>query len=141
MQTSRVRGIARYIAVALLMASLAIVGTTTSVEAAGAGDDGWVVSSDGTVTAFGDAPHYGDATGVGADAVAIVATPSGLGYFVAFADGTVIARGDAVHRGDVSGIDLTRPVVDMALSGSGGGYILLGADGGVFVIVLWIIIS
>ena len=104
MKTSWVRGAARYVAVALLMASLAVIGSNSSVDAAGAGDEGWVVSADGTVTAFGGAPDYGDATGVGSDAVAIVATPSGLGYFVAASELSIQdsfdARPDTIQVGD-----------------------------------------
>ena len=53
-------------------------------------------------------------------------------------DGRVVTRGDAVrHRSgnltDLLSIDLSGPILDSVVTPDGGGYYMLGADGGVFV--------
>jgi hypothetical protein len=66
------------------------------------------------------------------DAVAIAATPLGLGWWAASADGVVVAAGDARHLGDLAGRALNQPIVGMARTPSGGGYWLVASDGGIF---------
>ena len=121
----------------LVVALLATVLVAVSPDSGGAaGSDevvGWVLDDTGQVVSLGGAPFYGDISDrPDAQPVALVPTPSGKGYYVAEADGRVTAFGDAVFRGDPSGLALDRPIVDMALSSSGHGYLLLGSDGGVF---------
>ncbi len=117
------------IAVLLLASIVAIVGPS---EAADAATSGWVLSSDGTVTNYGGATHYGDSDVAGA-AVGIEATASGQGYWVAHSSGLVTTHGDATDYGDIAHIpnfSLDRDIVAIAVVP--GGYYLLGADGGVF---------
>jgi hypothetical protein len=92
----------------------------------------WLASTDGHVTAFGDAPSYGSAAGpLAAPVVGLASTPDGRGYWLAAADGGVFAFGDASFDGSMGGRHLNRPVVGIAAA-PGGGYWLVGADGGVF---------
>jgi hypothetical protein len=96
----------------------------------------WVVSSDGTVQAEGDATDYGSvATGaLPADhsIVGMAATPDGRGYWLVAADGGVFAFGDATSLGSMAGIPLNQPVVGVAATPDGRGYWLVASDGGVF---------
>ena len=96
----------------------------------------WVVSSDGTVAAEGDAISHGS---VGAavlgpfrSIVGVAATPDGGGYWLAADDGSVFAFGDAAPHGSLGGVALNQPVVGIAATPDGGGYWLVAADGGVF---------
>ena len=92
----------------------------------------WIVASDGTVTATGDAsgaapppgPLPGPAAGLAADR-------SGHGYWVAGTDGAVSAAGDAPPLGSVT-VRLAAPIVGMATTPTGRGYWLVASDGGVF---------
>ncbi len=131
------RGPARPVLLVVAMALLAtvLVGVSPDSGGAAASDEvvGWVLDAGGQVVPLGGAPFYGDISDrTGVQPVALVATPSGKGYYIAEANGRVNAFGDAVFRGDPSGLVLDRPIVDMALSTSGHGYLLLGSDGGVF---------
>src|SRR5216683_681793 len=73
-----------------------------------------------------------DVSAQGEHVVAMVATPTGYGYWVLTSSGEVHRWGDAAFYGSLEGIVLNAPVVDMAASRSGHGYWLLGADGGIF---------
>lgn len=64
--------------------------------------------------------------------VAIVANPTGNGYWVASADGEVFSFGDAVYHGCAGDIKLNAPIVGLAARPQGDGYWLVSADGGVF---------
>ncbi len=58
----------------------------------------WVVTADGTVTAFGDAKFYGDLPDINlhvSDIVAIAPTTNGDGYYLVGADGGFFTFGDA----------------------------------------------
>jgi lysophospholipase L1-like esterase len=95
----------------------------------------WVVSSDGTVRAEGDATdHESVAAGTLADhsIVGMAATSDGGGYWLAADDGSVFAFGDAASHGSMVGVTLNQPVVGMAATPDGGGYWLVASDGGVF---------
>ncbi|MCP4223648.1 MAG: hypothetical protein GY773_09930, partial [Actinomycetia bacterium] len=100
-------------AIFIAIASLASIGPGDSRAGAAESVGGWVLHSDGAVSSIGEAPVYGQATGHSSPAVAIVATPSGLGYYIALADGTILPFGDAARLGDVSWIDLDEPIVGM----------------------------
>ena len=61
----------------------------------------WMLSSDGSIYAFGDAPYFG---GVGGctnygGARRLLPTPTGNGYWIATANGSVIPFGDARRLG------------------------------------------
>jgi len=126
------RAIPRLLATAVLLLASVVAIVGPSEAAADAGASGWVLSSDGTVTSYGGAAHYGDSDAVGS-AVGIEATTSGQGYWVAHASGLVTTHGDATDYGDIAHIpnfSLNRDIVAIAVIP--GGYYLLGADGGVF---------
>lgn len=59
-------------------------------------------------------------------------TPDGKGGWLAKPDGSVITLGDADFHGGLSGTKLARPIVGIAAHPTSGGYILAGADGGIF---------
>lgn len=65
--------------------------------------------------------------------VALVATPTGDGYYMALRDGAVLTFGDAQFYGSAGGEAVENaPFTDMAVHPSGEGYWLVGTDGGVF---------
>jgi hypothetical protein len=66
------------------------------------------------------------------DAVAITATPDGLGWWSASTDGTVTTAGSALPMGDLAGHLLNRPIVGMDGTPSGHGFWLAASDGGIF---------
>ena len=70
--------------------------------------------------------------GTTGNAVAIVSTPDGAGYWVATANGSVFSFGDARSYGSLSGLSLNAPIVAMAATPDGEGYWLTASDGGVF---------
>lgn len=84
-------------------------------------------------------PPYGEgssafpiADALTAPASAIIATPSGKGYWVVAQDGGVFTFGDAPFLGSMGGRPLNAPIVGAASHPAGDGYWLVGADGGVF---------
>ena len=96
----------------------------------------WVVTSDGTVSALGDAKFYGDLPALGkhvTDVVAIAPTSDGRGYYLVGADGGFFTFGDAKFHGSIPGIHLrVKDVVGVVAAPDGAGYLLVGSDGGVF---------
>jgi len=108
----------------------------------------WILNAyTGAVTAYGDAVSYGDRTssnGGGADlwptSIALVATPSGHGYWMLDLGlsglGSVRAFGDAVSYGDETNPATPAPhagfPVGMVATPSGLGYWIVDSDGGVF---------
>jgi len=117
------------------------VGGTTGLEptapaaAAGSGQgDGWLVTADGHVRAFGEAPAFGDLGGgpLNRPIVGMVSTASGQGYWLVASDGGIFAFGDAAFHGSTGGIQLNRPIVGMATTPTGQGYWLVASDGGIF---------
>ena len=89
----------------------------------------WMVGSDGTVYAFGDAESYGNAPTV--SAVDVEPTPSGNGYWVVDDLGRVFAFGDAVGRGNVDRAKLAQGEKATSLSAtkSGNGYWIFTSRG------------
>jgi hypothetical protein len=74
----------------------------------------WILLSNGTVDAYGDANAFGGPVGDmgGVDsATAIFTTADGGGYWVVSADGGVYAFGDATGDGSLSGQHLNGPIV------------------------------
>ena len=104
----------------------------------------WLVASDGGVFTFGDAHFYGSmgSKPLNQPIVGIASTPSGHGYWLAASDGGTFSFGDAPFDGSMGGQRLNAPIVGMASTSSAGtaspaspalfGYVLVGADGGVF---------
>lgn len=94
----------------------------------------WVASTDGAVTAEGEAVGYGDASGVSlaAPVVGIATTATGRGYWLLGSDGGVLSYGDAKFFGSTGGDRLAQPALQMAATPSGGGYWFVARDGGVF---------
>jgi hypothetical protein len=94
----------------------------------------WLAWSDGTVTDYGDALDFGDASTVALNEpiTHIVATADGLGYWLVAADGGVFTFGDAAFYGSMGGTRLNKPVVDLAPTPDGSGYWLVASDGGIF---------
>jgi hypothetical protein len=109
-----------------------------AVAVAAAGQGGyWVLGIDGRVHSRG-APNLGDAhLAPGERAVAILAGPDADhdgrsdGYWVATDRGAVQAFGVPAH-GDLAGTPLQGAVIAAAPTPTGGGYWLVGTDGGVF---------
>jgi Fibronectin type III domain len=114
----------------------------------------WLVGSDGHIYAYGDANYDGapnctnppsctNSFPIGSAIVAIVATPSGSGYWEADSDGDVYAFGNAVYQGSSGCVNpnlqcggsnsfTVTDITAMAANGIDNGYWLVGADGGVF---------
>jgi hypothetical protein len=111
----------------------------------------WLVGPDGAVLSFGDAHLYGSAGSPRlSPIVGIAATPDGHGYWLVDSDGSVLGFGDAHFYGSAGatsagatsagatsagasalGGETTGSVVGMAATPDGGGYWLVGSDGGV----------
>jgi hypothetical protein len=105
----------------------------------------WLVGSDGGIFTFGSAPFYGS-TGslvLQRPVVGMTVTADRGGYWLVAADGGVFSFGDAAFFGSIPGLgyapagsgvskELNAPIVGMVPSSDGGGYFMVGADGGVF---------
>jgi len=96
----------------------------------------WLVDASGMITAY-EVSHFGDHStsgGTSASVVGLGVRPDKLGYWTVQANGDVTAFGQAADLGDLPqiGVVPARPVVAMSPTSSGGGYYLLGDDGGVF---------
>jgi L,D-peptidoglycan transpeptidase YkuD (ErfK/YbiS/YcfS/YnhG family) len=94
----------------------------------------WTALDDGTVSAEGDAPALGDASGTALDQpiVGMAATPTGQGYWEVAADGGIFSFGRASFFGSMGGRPLDQPIVGMAATPTGQGYWEVAADGGMF---------
>ncbi|MEM9035045.1 MAG: hypothetical protein AAGA99_05225 [Actinomycetota bacterium] len=95
------------------------------------GNGYWMVGSDGGVFTFGDAQFFGSmgSTPLNQPVNGLVPDPDNVGYWLVAGDGGVFAF-DAEFRGSMGSIPLNRPVVGMVSYGNG--YLMVGADGGVF---------
>ena len=101
----------------------------------------WMVSSTGSVYAFGGASVHGSVTNPSSPVVGMAATPNGGGYWIVTSNGTVYAFGNAVNHGDVMTYGITgltgshplnAPITGIAVDPAGTGYWLVAGDGGVF---------
>lgn len=103
------------------------------IEATSDGAGYWIVTADGSVYTFGDAPFYGSMGGRHLDApiTGMGLTPDRHGYWLVGADGGVFSFGDARYAGSAVGVG-SWPVVGIASTAEGHGYWLLASDGGVF---------
>lgn len=91
----------------------------------------WMVGSDGGVFTFGDAAFFGSMGGqpLNSPVNGLVPDPDNVGYWLVAGDGGVFAF-EADFRGSMGGQPLNAPVVGMVSYGNG--YLMVGADGGVF---------
>ncbi len=105
----------------------------------------WLVGSDGGIFTFGSARFYGSTGSLTLQrpVVGIVPTVDRGGYWLDASDGGVFAFGDAGFHGSIPGLGLNpagsgkpnsldAPIVGMVPSADGGGYFMVGSDGGVF---------
>lgn len=107
-------------------AAVLLSGLTIAVGLDVAGATG---SGPGAVTSFGDAAHFGAATGNKVTGMA--RTPSGNGYWQVTNTGAVFAFGDAPFHGSLPA-STSSTVVDIASAPDGNGYWLVASDGGIF---------
>ncbi len=105
----------------------------------------WLVGSDGGIFTFGDAQFYGStgALHLNRPVVGITPTSDDGGYWLVASDGGIFSFGDTQFYGSLPGEgfypagsgaphSLNAPIVGMVPSADGGGYFMVGADGGVF---------
>jgi hypothetical protein len=132
--------------------SYQIQGTVVGMASTPDGGGYWIATNTGNVYAYGNAVNYGGVSIYGitglsgshplnAPIVGIAALPDGQGYYLVAADGGVFNFGAAQFHGTtydygITGLSgphpLNAPIVGMAVTPGGNGYILIGADGGVF---------
>jgi hypothetical protein len=117
--------------------------TTTPTTTPGHGY--WLVGSDGGIFSFGAAQFYGStgALTLQRPVVGITPTTNDGGYWLVASDGGIFSFGNAGFYGSIPGIGLApagsasparlnAPIVGMVPTADGGGYFMVGADGGVF---------
>jgi hypothetical protein len=94
----------------------------------------WAASSNGAVSAAGDAPDLGSMAGqsLNSPIVGIAATPDGAGFWLVAEDGGIFSFGDARFFGSMGAQRLNQPIVGMTVDPATGGYWLVAADGGIF---------
>ena len=105
----------------------------------------WLVGSDGGIFTFGDAQFYGSTGNIRLQrpVVGITPTANDAGYWLVASDGGIFSFGSAGFYGSIPGLgiapagsglphSLNAPIVGMVPSADGGGYFMVGADGGVF---------
>jgi hypothetical protein len=97
-------------------------------------EDGyWLAARNGTLYHFGSTPALPAVQlPPGAHLVGIASTPTGKGVWAVDNFGDVYALGDAPYLGGMGGIRINAPVVGISSLASGFGYVLAGADGGVY---------
>jgi hypothetical protein len=97
------------------------------------GNGYWLVTTTGSVYAFGDAVNYGAPGLQTVPVTAAVRTPDGHGYWILFANGAVSAFGDAANLGGpvgaVGGFD---PATAIFATADGGGYWVAAAAGAIY---------
>jgi len=105
----------------------------------------WLVGSDGGIFTFGSAQFHGSTGNLRLQrpVVGITLTSDRGGYWLVASDGGVFTFGDAGFVGSIPGLGiapagigggkkLDAPIVGMVPTSDGGGYFLVGSDGGVF---------
>jgi hypothetical protein len=121
--------------ISLLVALVALSSASAAparISTAGLAYD--VVSANGTVTTFGDAPNYGGvpATKLRAPIAGIATTPDGRGYWLVGENGSVYPRGDARFYGSLGSKQLPSPahrIIAIVAAPGGRGYWLCDASG------------
>ncbi|MEX2659872.1 MAG: N-acetylmuramoyl-L-alanine amidase [Acidimicrobiales bacterium] len=94
-----------------------------------------ILSSDGSLTRFGDVQSIGDLPTLGVHGAPVrgaVGTRTGEGAWIVGPDGGIFALGDARFLGSMGGTRLNKPMVGMAATPDGGGYWTVASDGGIF---------
>ncbi len=105
----------------------------------------YMVGSDGGIFTFGSSNFFGSTGSLKLQrpVVALAPTSDRNGYWLVASDGGIFAFGDAFYHGSIPGLglhpagsglpnSLNAPIVGMVPSSDGGGYFMVGADGGVF---------
>jgi hypothetical protein len=92
----------------------------------------WIVSSKGSVYAYGDAARFGGAASCSCSIVAMAVTSDGKGYWLLSASGGVFAYGDASYSGSLQSIGVSDTTVGIAPTRDGKGYSLVGFTGAVY---------
>jgi len=94
----------------------------------------WEVTTDGTVSSFGQAPFYGDRRGLPLNApiVGSESVSKGNGYWLLGRDGGIFTYGGAHFYGSTGGMRLDKPVNGMERAPANNGYWLVADDGGIF---------
>jgi hypothetical protein len=105
----------------------------------------WLVGSDGGIFTFGSAQFYGSTGALTLQRPVVGITPTSDlgGYWLVASDGGIFTFGDAGFFGSIPGMgfapaetgaakELNAPIVGMVPSSNGGGYFMVGSDGGVF---------
>ena len=105
----------------------------------------WLVGSDGGIFTFGSAQFYGSTGALKLQRPVVGITPTSDlgGYWLVASDGGIFTFGDAGFFGSIPGLgfapagtgaakELNAPIVGMVPSSDGGGYFMVGSDGGVF---------
>ncbi len=105
----------------------------------------WLVGSDGGIFSFGSAQFYGSTGSLKLQrpVVGITPTANDAGYWLVASDGGVFTFGNAAYYGSIPGLGyapagsasakrLDAPIVGMVPTADGGGYFMVGSDGGVF---------
>jgi len=105
----------------------------------------WLVGSDGGIFTFGSALFHGSTGNLTLQrpVVGITPTHDEGGYWLVASDGGIFSFGDTQFYGSIPGLGLApagstslhrlnAPIVGMVPSFDGGGYFLVGSDGGVF---------
>ncbi len=107
-------------------------GGPSTIKATPSSSGFYLVTGDGTVAAFGDAPFLGSAR-LPHPVATLAVTKTGRGYWVFDVNGCVQAFGDAKpFSQSICDIPLNGDVLDAAVTPDGGGYWLVASDGGVF---------
>lgn len=123
---SRRRAFRRFARRSGAVATIVLGGLTTAVGLEVAGADG---GGPGSVHSYGEADHFGAATG--RNVTGMARTRSGQGYWLVTDSGAVFAFGDAPFHGSLPA-DSPATIVDIASAPDGNGYWLVSDDGGVF---------
>ena len=94
----------------------------------------WLVTGNGEVRAYGDAPALGGVSHLSLKApiVGSASTPSGHGYWLVASDGGIFSFGDAAFFGSTGSIRLNQPIEGMTPTDTGTGYWMVAKDGGIF---------
>ncbi|HEY6474774.1 MAG TPA: hypothetical protein VIY26_17895, partial [Acidimicrobiales bacterium] len=106
-------------------------GAAVAVVPDATGGGYWVVTTTGSVYAFGDAHNYGAPGAQSSPMSSAVATPDGGGYWILEANGQVFSYGDAPGLGSpppgsAGGLD---PAASIFSTSDGGGYWVVTALG------------
>jgi hypothetical protein len=105
----------------------------------------WLVGSDGGIFSFGSAPFYGSTGSLVLQRSVVGITPAAndAGYWLVASDGGIFTFGNAQYYGSIPGLGLSpagsglphslnAPIVGLVPTSDGGGYFMVGSDGGVF---------